>query len=337
MAKQMKRWELSAPGMANLHLEQADRPVPGLGEVLVKVGAVSLNYRDGAIVDGTMAGLSKGVMIPGSEIAGEIVALGPGVTRFSVGDRVITNDIVAWVDGPRPPENTNFAAIMGRLSEYAVVPAEMLSASPKTLDAIGASTLPVAALTSWFAVVELGLVRAGQTIVVQGTGGVSLFALQFAVAHGARVIVTSSSDEKISRVLALGASDGINRAEHPEWQRVVLKLTDGRGADHILEMAGGDNLARSVEAVGLGGRISIIGLLEDRELRAPIMPILTRRVTLAGIGVGHRRALEDMVRAVDRLQIKPVIDAVYSFHEAPQAFAHLKRGPFGKIVIRINN
>jgi NADPH:quinone reductase-like Zn-dependent oxidoreductase len=304
--------------------------------VLVKVGAVSLNYRDGAIVDGTMSALTDGVLIPGSEIAGEIVASGPGVTRFSVGDRVITNDIVTWVDGPRPPENTNSAAIMGRLSEYAVVPVEILSASPRTLNTIGASTLPVAALTAWFAVVELGHIYAGQTIVVQGTGGVSLFAVQFAAAHGARVIVTSSNDDKIARVLALGASDGINRTEHPEWQRVVLELTDGRGADHILEMAGGDNLARSVEAVGLGGRISIIGLLDDRELRAPILPILMRRVTLAGIGVCHRRALEDMVRAVDRLQIKPVIDMVYGFHEAPQAFAHLKRGPFGKVVIRVN-
>ncbi|MBZ5707723.1 zinc-dependent alcohol dehydrogenase family protein [Nannocystis pusilla] len=337
MAPRMKQWELRTPGLDALRLVQAERPVPGPGEVLVRTRAVALNYRDGALIDGAMGAAWDGAMVPGSDMAGEVVALGQDVRRFAVGDRVITVDNVGWIDGPIPPADVNSKPVLGRLAEYVAVPAAQLVAAPLSLDAAAASTLPVAGLTAWFAVVELGAVRAGQTLVVQGTGGVSLFALQFAVAHGARVIVTSSSDDKLERALALGASDGINRVRQPEWQDRVLELTGGRGAEHILEMAGGDNIARSLEAVSLGGRVSIIGLLDEWVLRIPTMPLLFKRATLAAIAVGHRRALEDMVRAIDHLRIKPVIDRVYDFRAAPEAFAHLRRGPFGKVVITLDD
>ena len=335
MAQRMKRWELSTPGIEALRLVEAERPSPGVGDVLLRTQAVSLNYRDGAIIEGAMGSTWKGALVPGSEMTGEVVALGEGVTRFAVGDRVIISDNVGWIDGPKPPNDANHEAVLGRLAEYAVAPEAQLVRAPASLDAVAASTLSVAGLTAWFAVVELGAVRAGQTLVVQGTGGVSLFALQFAVAHGAQVIVTSSSDSKLQRAMALGAGDGINRVEHPEWQRRVLEITGGRGAEHILEMAGGDNVARSLEGVSLGGRVSIIGLLEDTTLHAPILPLLFKRATLAAIAVGHRRALEDMVRAIDHLRIKPVVDQVCDFHSAPEAFAHLRRGPFGKVVIKV--
>jgi NADPH:quinone reductase-like Zn-dependent oxidoreductase len=331
----MKRWELSTPGIEALRLVEAERPSPSVGDVLLRTQAVSLNYRDGAIIEGAMGATWAGALVPGSEMTGEVVALGEGVTRFAVGDRVIISDNVGWIDGPRPPVDANHEAVLGRLAEYAVAPEAQLVRAPVSLDAVAASTLSVAGLTAWFAVVELGAVRAGQALVVQGTGGVSLFALQFAVAHGAQVIVTSSSNSKLQRAMALGASDGINRVDHPEWQHRVLEITARRGAEHILEMAGGDNVARSLEAVSLGGRVSIIGLLEDATLHAPILPLLFKRATLAAIAVGHRRALEDMVRAIDHLRIKPVVDQVYDFHSAPEAFAHLRCGPFGKVVIKV--
>lgn len=331
----MKRWELRAPGVDALRLIEVVRPTPGHGEVLVRTQAVSLNYRDGAIVDAAMAASWGDVLVPGSDMAGDVVALGEGVTRFDVGDPVITSDNVGWIDGLIPPAHANSVPVLGRLAEYVVVPSAQLVDAPKSLNAVASSTLPVAGLTAWYSVVELGAVRAGQTLVVQGTGGVSLFALQFAVAHGARVIVTSSSEEKLKAAMALGASDGINRLIEPEWQNRVLELTGGRGAEHILEMGGGDNLARSLEAVSLGGRISIIGLLGDVELHAPTQLLLFKRASLAGIAVGHRRALEDMVRAIDYLHLEPIVDHVYDFRNAPEAFAHLRRGPFGKVVIKV--
>lgn len=266
-------------------------------------------------------------------MAGEVVAVGPQVTRFSPGDRVVSVDISNWIDGPAPQEGTNSAPFLGRLSDYALVPAELLVRAPSTLDYAAASTLTVAGLTAWFAVVELGKVKAGEIVVIQGTGGVALFASQFAIAHGATVIVVSGSSEKLVRAQKLGIAHGIDRSSHPEWHTRVLELTGGRGADHILEMAGGD-ISRTLHAIRVGGRVSIIGLLEARELRAPILSILFKRAQLIGIGVGHRRAMEDMIRAIDCLKLQPIVDATYPFTHAPAAFAHLKNGAFGKIVIR---
>lgn len=334
MPAAMKQWQIQHAGASCFQTAEVPVPVAQWGEVLVRVCAVSLNYRDIAMLDGVMAPPALGPLVPGSDIAGEVVALGRGVTGFEVGDAVIDVDNTGWFDGPPPPDS-NSTPVLGRLAEFVTIPAAQIIRAPKSLPPVAACTLPVAGLTAWSALVEEGGLRPGQTIVVQGTGGVSMFAVQLAAAQGAQVIVTSTSDAKIARAMALGASTGINRIANPDWHRVVLELTNNRGADHVLEMAGGDNVVRSLEAVKLGGRISLIGLLDDTELRAPILRILFKRVTLAAIAVGHRRALQDLVRAVDQLGLEPVVDAVYGFDAAPQAFEHLRRGPFGKVVINV--
>jgi NADPH:quinone reductase-like Zn-dependent oxidoreductase len=276
---------------------------------------------------------------PASDMAGRVVAVGEGTTRFTIGDRLISAYIPAWIDGVPlswTEAPTQGGPIPGMLAQYVVAPAEWFVRAPRTLSAAEASTLPVAALTGWMALVELGNLHAGQTVVVQGTGGVSLFAVQLAAAHGARVIVTSGSDEKIARTIALGARHGINRNTTPDWQHAVLELTGGRGADHILEMTGGDNVQRSLQAVVQGGRISVIGLLDSDRLSLSILSLLASRASIVGIAVGPRRALEDLVRAVELLDIKPVIDAIYTLSQVPEAIAHLRRGAFGKVVVQVS-
>lgn len=275
-------------------------------------------------------------LVPGSDLAGTVVDVGAGVTRVRPGDRVISNDIDGWIDGAAPTLETNTRSILGRLSRYVVVNPDQLVIAPNSLTAVEAATLPCAGLTAWMIIVELGRVRAGQTVVVQGTGGVAMFSIQLALAHGARVIVTTSSAEKIVRLQQVGPVETINRSATPEWQREVLKLTGPRGADHIVEMAGGENIGRSLEAIALGCRVSMVGLLGDSQLGGPTGMMLYKRATLAGIGVGPRRALEDMVRAVDQLKLKPVIDKVYDFGDAPSAVDHLERGAFGKIAIKVD-
>ncbi|WP_249359583.1 NAD(P)-dependent alcohol dehydrogenase [Cupriavidus sp. 2SB] len=333
MREMMERWVAQRPTIEDMSIERAVRPTAGPGEVLVRCSAVSLNYRDLAMLEGKF-GAWTGHHYPGSELAGEVVELGAGVTRVGLGDRVISVDIHHWIDGPAPEAHTNTTPLSGALAEYVVLPEEQLVQAPKTLDLPSASTLSVAGLTAWFALVELGKMRAGQTVVVHGTGGVSLFAIQFAVAQGASVIVVSRSNDKLSKARFLGADHGINRTEHENWDAEVLAVTEGRGADHVLEMAGGD-ITRSLNAIRLGGRISVIGLLDDAELRAPLPLIMFKRAQLIGLGVGHRRALEDMVSAVDQIKLTPVVESVYPFARANEAFAHLKRGAFGKVVVRI--
>jgi NADPH:quinone reductase-like Zn-dependent oxidoreductase len=340
MNASMKRWEISRFGVEHLTLASAPRPEPKRGEILVKVDAVSLNFRDKEVLDNGMTATLQFPFVPTSDMAGTVVALGEDVTRFAVGDKVISTYITDWVDGA--PASwaempTQGGPIQGMLSEYVATPAAWCVLAPESLDAAEAATLPIAGLTAWMALVELGNLKAGQTVVVQGTGGVALFAVQIAAATGAEVIVTSSSDEKIDRAKALGALHGIHRHNEPNWEDAVKSLTGGRGADHVLEMAGGENLQRSLRAVKPGGRISIIGLLESDELRTPIMPLLGSRASIIAVAVGPRRALEDLVRMVDINRIKPVIDGRYAFADAPAAFAHLARGAFGKVVITVGD
>ena len=338
MTDMMKRWEIPGFGIDGLMLASVPRPTPKAGEVLVAVEAVSLNYRDLAVAEDGMTADLQFPFTPASDMAGRVVAVGEGVTRFVPGDRVISTYITNWIDGePLSWANspTQGGPIPGMLAQYVATPADWCVMAPASLSAQEACTLPIAALTGWMALIELGHLRPGQTVVVQGTGGVSLFALQFAAAAGARVIVTSSSDEKIARAIELGATYGINRSKTLEWQSVVVKLTQGRGADHILEMAGGENVKRSIAAIAPGGRISVIGLLESDELSTPIMPLLASRAQIVAVAVGPRRVLEDVVRMIDHHAIKPVIDGVYGFTQAREAFAHLKRGAFGKIVVTV--
>lgn len=332
----MTRWEIPTLGLENLVRRPAASPVAKPGEILVQVDAVSLNFRDAEVAEHGMGVDLKFPFTPASDMAGHVIGVGEGVSRFKLGDRVISVCIAGWIDGAPmswTEAPTQGGPLPGMLSQYVALPADWCVLAPKSLSPAEASTLPIAGLTAWMALIEQGHLHAGHTVVVQGTGGVSLFAVQLAAAHGAEVIVTSSSDEKIGRALALGATHGINRKNTPEWHQEVLRLTAGRGADHILEMAGGENVERSIGALVPGGRISVIGLLESDRMTLPILPLLGRRATIVGLSVGPRRALEDLVRMIDRMELKPVVDTIYPFSEAPQAFAHLRRGAFGKIVI----
>lgn len=338
MSGTMKRWQLSQFGREHLALADVAIPKPGPGEVLVRVSAVSLNYREKLFLQGAGYAGAPMPLVPASDMAGEVVATGAGVGRFKEGARVIASFQTDWVEGPAPRKGLSLGGPgPGMLSEYVALPERWLVASPGTLDDVQASTLPCAGLTAWTALVGLGGLRPGQTVVTQGTGGVSLFAVQLASAMGARVVVVSGDEGKLARARKLGAAHGIHRHHTPDWEKAVLEVTGGRGADHILELAGGDNLARSVGAVAPGGRISLIGVMEGFEVRFPVVPLFQTQALIQGIFVGHRRGLEDLVRAVDTLALKPVVDAVYPLAELPQALEHLDRGPFGKLVIRVRS
>ncbi len=332
----MKRWQMSRLGRDGLGLVDAAIPRPGPGDILVKVGAVSLNYRDKLMVENGMGQTLDFPFAPGSDMAGTVVEAGADVTRFAAGDRVLGTFWPGWIDGLAPwPRAALGGPLPGVLSEYLVLPQDWAVAAPRRLDDAAASTLPCAGLTAWFALVETGGVRAGQTLVVQGTGGVALFGMQLARAHGADVIVISGDPAKLERARALGATHGIDRHATPDWGRVVRDLTGGRGADHVLELVGGSNMAQTAEALARGGRVALIGLLDGFEFTAPTVPVMLKQAVIQGISVGHRRGLEDLVRAVDGIGLAPVIDAAYGFAELPAALDHLDRGPFGKIVVRV--
>jgi NADPH:quinone reductase-like Zn-dependent oxidoreductase len=230
------------------------------------------------------------------------------------------------------PYKTTGGYFQGMLAEYVIVNENGLVAAPETLDDAEASTLPCAGLTAWFALVERGHLRAGQSVLVQGTGGVAIFALQIAKAQGAEVFVTSGSDEKLARAKQLGADYGINRLKG-DWAEGIYELTNDRGIDHIIETVGGENLRHSLRAVAVHGRISVIGVLAGSEISLSAGELLLKSPVIQGIGVGHRRALEDFVRAVDVTGLKPVIEHRYRFNQLEQALEHLDRGAFGKIVL----
>ncbi|WP_213768892.1 NAD(P)-dependent alcohol dehydrogenase [Caballeronia sp. dw_19] len=338
----MKVWQLPAFGLNNLVMAERPVPVPGPGEVLIKVGAVSLNYRDKLVVNGQLLPEPPAMpFVPVSDMAGEVVEVGQQVSRFRAGDRVMGNFWTQWIDGEPPQAMLKHGLSLGgplpgMLAQYVVLTEEVAVATPAPLSDEQAATLPVAALTAWFALVEAGRLGEGQTVLVQGTGGVSLFGMQIAHALGARVIVTSHSDEKLEHAKALGAWGGINTSEYPAWGEIANKLTAGEGVSHVLEMIGGDNLGQSIEALGAAGRIFQIGFLGDKEVRLPALSLMLRRATLQGVSVGHRRAFEDMNRAIDRHGIKPVIDSVFAFAEVRAAFDRLEQGPFGKVEIQVS-
>lgn len=333
----MKQWQLSSFGQGNLEMTDAPTPTPGPGELLVKVTAVSLNYRDKLVIEGMLAQHSPALpFVPLSDMAGEVVALGSDVSRFRVGDRVLGNFWTQWIDGDPPSHMPSLGGpLPGFLSEYATLHEEAAVRSPATLTDDEASTLPIAALSAWFALIETGRLGRDDTVLVQGTGGVALFGLQIARAFGARVIVTSRSAEKLERIRRLGDFDAIDTSAMPAWSPLAREMTDGRGLDHVLELIGGPNLAESVTALANGGRISQIGFMGGTDMALPAIPFSGKRGIIQGINVGHRRAFEDMNRAIDEHGIKPVIDAIYAFGDVPAAFEHLERGPLGKIVIRL--
>jgi NADPH:quinone reductase-like Zn-dependent oxidoreductase len=341
MSNMMRVWQLPAFGLGNLRMGERPIPNPGPDEVLVRVSAASLNYRDKLVVEGQLLpDLPTMPFVPVSDMAGEVVAIGAGVTSFGVGDRVMGNFWTQWIDGAPPPDMRKHGLSLGGplpgvLAEYVALPESVAVRVPSSLSDEEACTLPIAALTAWFALVETGRLEAGQTVVVQGTGGVSLFGLQIATALGARVIVTSRDGGKLEHVKALGAFHGVDTSDTPDWAAEVLDVTGGRGVDHVLELIGGDNLRQSAEALASGGRIAQIGFLRGADITLPAVPLMLRRAIIQGISVGHRRAFEEMNGAIERHGIRPVIDRIYSFAMTIDAFAHLERGPFGKVVISL--
>jgi NADPH:quinone reductase-like Zn-dependent oxidoreductase len=337
----MKAWLLKDFGLHNLQAGEVPTPVPKEGELLVKVGAVSLNYRDKAIIDGIYEPhrVPK-PLIPVSDAVGTVVAVGPNVSRFKVGERVNSTLYSRWLDGAPGPNEPDYCLGMplpGGLAEYMIIHEEGAVRAPAMMSDEEASTLPIAALTAWYSLMDIGHLQPGQSVLVQGTGGVSIFAAQIAAAHGARVIATSSSDANLARVKALGASDGINYRTHPDWAAKVLELTGGQGVDITIDVAGGNGLNQSVAATRVAGVVTQVGFLTGQTAALDLMPLIFRQTTIRGIAVAPRSSFERMNPFLDEHRIKPVIDRVYGFEEAVQAFEHLARGPFGKVVIKVGS
>ena len=333
----MKAWQLiSNTGPESLQIADIATSEPTFGEVLVRVRANSLNYRDLMVCDGRY-GKTALPLVPLSDGAGEITALGPGVSRWKIGDRVAVTFFKDWLSGPfrrRVLEGARGGAISGMLSEYVTVPEDNLISIPSHLSFEEAATLPCAAVTAWQALVTHGHISANQTVLILGTGGVSMFALQFAKMHGARVIVTSSSDEKLVKARELGADEFINYKTTPEWDAEVFKLTAKAGADHIIEVGGTHTFPKSLRAAAVCGTLSVIGGVSGFSSEAPLREMLTKMLTIRGIFVGNWDMFEAMTQALAHHKTKPVIDRVFSFNDAPAAYAYQANGAhFGKVVI----
>jgi len=333
----MKVFEFAngAKSLDGLRRSERPEPKPGPRDVLVRMRAAALNYRDHAIITGKYRYNLDRDTIPCSDGAGEVVAVGSAVTRFKPGDRVIPTFFQIWIDGA-PPKNRSAlgAPLDGTLAEFISLHEDGWVAMPPSLSFEEAATLPCAGPTAWNALMRGNPIKPGETVLCLGTGGVSMFALQFARAAGARVIVTSSSDEKIERARKLGASDGVNYKSHPDWEKEVLALTGGRGVDCVIESGGIGTLARSFQCVGWGGKVSLIGVLAGPDGNANPHDLMFKSASLHGIGVGHRASLEQLIQAIEVNQIKPVIDKVFPFDQAPDAFALQASGKFlGKIAI----
>ena len=322
-------------------LVQVERPVPqpGPGQVVVRMRAVSLNYRDLLVVEGVWR--PAGPRIPASDGVGEVVAAGEGVTRVGIGDRVAGIFLPGWIDGELTPEKLRAPSpggtgADGTLAEYVAFDEGAVVHVPGHLSDEEAATLPLAAVTAWNAVVVQGGVRPGDVVLVQGTGGVSLFALQFATLLGATVIATSSSDEKLARARELGASHGINYREAPEWDRPALELTAGRGVDHVVEVVGGENLNRALRALRMGGSVAFVGQMGGMGGEVDTFAFVEKNVRLHGVFVGSREMFEAMNRAVEAHRLRPVVDRVFGFAEVPEALRYLKAGAhFGKVCVRM--
>ncbi len=336
----MKLYELQGPGGIDA-LALVDKPVPqpGKNEVLVRLTAASLNYRDLLTVKGGYGSRQKFPLVPLSDGAGVVEAVGDGVTAFARGDRVIGSFFESWTGGEPSEAKMRAAlggAVDGTLSEYRMFPAHALVRTPAHLSDVEAATLPCAGVTAWSAVVKLGAIKPGQTVLTQGTGGVSIFALQIAKMAGARVIATSSSDTKIERLKALGADMTVNYKAVPDWGKKAREIT-GQGVDLVVEVGGVGTLNESIRATRIGGTIAFIGVLAGApasELRLPLMVMQQQR--LQGVTVGSVDDLQALAKAFAQHQAKPVVDRVFPFAEARAAFHHMASGAhFGKVAIAI--
>ena len=337
----MKAYQIKAGRqIAGLEQVQRSNPVPAAHEVHVRIHAVSLNYRDLMIADGKYLSTGDAPVIPCSDGAGKVIAVGAQVTRFRVGDRVTTSFFPDWVHGAPTPKNTANplgALVDGVLAEELVLHEEALVAIPPHLSYAEAATLPCAGVTAWNALFVEGGLRAGDSVLLLGTGGVSVWALQLAKAAGLRTIITSSSDEKLERARTLGASATINYKTTPEWQDEVLRLTDGRGVELVLEVGGQGTLTRSIASVRMGGTVAIIGAVSGFGGDFNPFALIGGAKRLSGIFVGSRSMLEDLNRFLSVTGIHPVVDRVFPFDDAREAYTHLEQaGHFGKLVIEVS-
>jgi NADPH:quinone reductase-like Zn-dependent oxidoreductase len=334
----MRAWQIvSDGGVDALKLAEVASSAPGPGEVRVRMRANAINFRDLSTIRDPVSRKLPYPRLPNSDGAGDVVAVGAGVTAFKPGDRVASCFFQHWIDGPCSIEAMNSAlggAIDGVLAEEVNLSADGVVPIPSHLSYAEGATLPCAALTAWNAIVEVGRVKAGDTVLLLGTGGVSIFALQFAQLMGARTIITSSSEEKLARARELGASMTINYRQKPDWENAVLEATDGKGVDLTVEVGGAGTLPRSIAATRVAGAIGLIGVLTGGQIDPTT--VMRKSIRLQGIYVGSRRMFLDMNRAISLHGLKPVIDETFAFADARAAYhAMAAAGHFGKIVIEI--
>ncbi|HEX8197961.1 MAG TPA: NAD(P)-dependent alcohol dehydrogenase [Pyrinomonadaceae bacterium] len=338
LVKDMKAFTTLGEGIDGLKLNELPVPEPKAGEILVKMRAASLNYRDLLVVNGIESWKPTSPRIPISDGVGEVLSVGDTISRWKVGDRVAGLFLPKWLDGALTAEKyvspLGGATADGVLAEYVVFNEHAVVKAPNNLSDAETATLPVAALTAWHAVARRSQVRQGETVLIQGTGGVSLFALQFVHALGAQPLVISSSDQKLERAKTMGASATINYKKFPDWEEQIIELTGSKGVDHVIETVGGENLNRSLNAIKLSGTISFIGLIAG--LSAPIntYQFVTKNVQIHGIETGSRDMFEEMNRFIESHDLKPVIDKTFAFEEIHEALRYLESGThFGKVTI----
>jgi NADPH:quinone reductase-like Zn-dependent oxidoreductase len=335
-AYQLPKGGAGIEALARVNLPE---PKPQHRQVLVKVGACSLNFRDLGIVRGTYRMPVRDNIVPLSDGAGEVIEVGAGVTRVKAGDKVAGCFFQRWAGG-EPSQNVQASAlggaIDGMLAEYVVLEEDGVVKIPAHLSVEEGATLPCAAVTAWHAMIQHAKLIAGQTVLLQGTGGVSIFGLQFAHAMGVIAVITSSSDEKLKRATTLGAAHAINYKTTPDWEKAAVAFTGGRGVDHVVEVGGAGTLARSFGAIRIGGKISMIGGLSGAATELNPGLIFGRRANVQGISVGSTEMFDAMNAAIAANKIKPVIDRVFGFDEVQSAYKHMASGAhFGKIVIRV--
>ncbi|MGI8469932.1 MAG: zinc-dependent alcohol dehydrogenase family protein [Pyrinomonadaceae bacterium] len=334
----MRAYEIQQFGIDNLALVERDEPQPKAHEVKVKFHAASLNYRDLMMVEGKYNPKLKMPRVPFSDGAGEVVEIGSSVTKFKIGDRVAPIFMQGWHDGEidfQKARTTLGGDLDGTLREFGTFDENGLVCIPEHLSYEEAATLPCAGVTAYNALFCSGGLKPDDSVLLQGTGGVSIFALQFAAFFGCRTIITSSSDEKLNRAKEIGANDLINYKTDADWDARVLQLTEKRGVDHVVEVGGAGTMQKSINAARMGGHIAVIGVLSGQGEINPVS-ILMKVVKMQGIFVGSRQMFEDMNRLVSQHSLKPVIDKVFEFSEAKDALKYLEAGAhFGKIVIKI--
>jgi len=337
----MKVWEIrDAFGFENLRLVERPEPDLGRGQVTVEVGACSFNYRDFLMTAGLYNPKQKLPLVPLSDGAGTVVAIGDEVRDLAVGDRVAGTFFRDWLGRPVPSrellKRTRGGPIDGMLAERVCLEEREVVKIPGHLDFAEASTLPCAALTAWSALVAQGGVGPHDTVVIQGTGGVALFALQFATMAGARTIITSSSDERLERARSLGATETINYRTEPKWGKRVAELTGGEGASHVVELGGGDTFEQSLRAIRPGGTIHMIGVLGGTRAPFDVLPVVMQNVRLQGVLVGPRQDFERMNAAIEHHALRPTVDRVVPFEEAGAALESFGNGGhFGKVCVKV--